>query len=204
MTPQRKLGRAYGWHQPKLPLRRRHFLPKLAWLSDLPQELDWALKFPAQWPAVYDQGQTGSCVGQGCKRVAHTLQIEQGLLPVIEPSALFIYFNARDAEGDTDQDSGASVADGFSSLTKAGWCAESDWPLDPNILTTRPNARCYADALRNLVDQFQPAAIDNTELQAMLEALKSLGLELDPADDAQARLIKTAWDIAKAAKFWSP
>ena len=160
----------YGWHQP-LPIRPKLcFAPKHASLDALPQELDWAMKY-RNWPAVYNQYQTSSCVGQGLKRVVHTLQIEQGLPQVIEPSSSFIYYNARELEGSADQDCGANVCDGMLSLVVEGFCAEKDWPLAPVFITVRPSYPAYEAAQQHRIDDYAPALVDNTNIQAFLEAL---------------------------------
>lgn len=161
----------YGWHQRPLPFHGGlTFNPKHASLDKLPQGVDWAMNF-SDWPDVYDQGATGSCVGQGLKRAAHVSQIIQGLTPVIEPSSSFIYYNARDPEGACGEDSGANVCDGLLGLITEGFCSESDWPLNGAFITTKPKEELYEKAQMHRVTDYRPMTIDVSDPQALCEAI---------------------------------
>lgn len=163
--------RKWGWHQRKLPFHGAlTFTPKIASLDQLPQEVDWAKNCP-DWPSVYDQGQTGSCVGQALKRAAHTLQIAQGFPTVIEPSSMFIYYNAREAEGSCDEDAGANICDGLLGMITDGFCAESDWRLNPSFITVKPGDAQYQKATMHRVEDYKPTQIVPSDLQSLLEAL---------------------------------
>jgi C1A family cysteine protease len=89
----RKISR-YGW-KPALPdYRNLQYSAPLETLQALPASVD----LTSQCPAVYDQGQLGSCT-------AHSIgaAIEFGLLKEKDadmmPSRLFIYYNERVIEG---------------------------------------------------------------------------------------------------------
>jgi hypothetical protein len=165
------IKRNYGWHQRPLPYHAGlQFSPTRASLDDVPQEVDWRLKVPS-WPDVYDQGSTGSCVGQGLKRAAHVSQIIQGLNPVVEPSSMFIYYNARETEGACGEDSGANVCDGLLGLITEGFCAEGDWTLNPGFITQTPGDKQYQFAQLHRVTDYQPTTVDVSDVQALCEAL---------------------------------
>jgi hypothetical protein len=52
-----------------------------------------------QCPAVYDQGQLGSCTGNAWAGMVEFLFLKQGLTD-FTPSRLFIYYNERVIDGD--------------------------------------------------------------------------------------------------------
>lgn len=163
--------RKWGWHQRRLPFHGGlTFTPKFPSLAELPQEVDWAKGCP-NWPAVYDQGQTGSCVGQALKRAAHVLQIRQGFQQVVEPSSMFIYYNAREPEGACDEDAGANICDGLLGMITEGFCSESDWTLNPSFITVEPGESQYQKAALHRIEDYAPTQIQPSDLQSVLEAL---------------------------------
>jgi C1A family cysteine protease len=101
----------------------------------------------AELPAVYDQGQLGSCTANA---VAGAFQYEQILannyLAGEVPSRLFIYYGEREREGTVDHDAGAFGHDGFKVLRKTGVCPEAIWPYDISQFTEKPNEDAYREA----------------------------------------------------------
>jgi len=65
------------------------------------------------------------------------------------PSRLFIYYNERVIEGTEDQDAGAMIRDGIKSIAKQGVCPELEWPYLIRKFRTKPETKCYRDALDN-------------------------------------------------------
>lgn len=108
----------------------------------------------AQMPAVYDQGQTGSCTGNSIAGLVHYQEIREGKAATLIPSRLFIYYNERMMEGTTDDDAGAAIRDGIKSLANYGFCNEDLWPFEPSMLKTRPPGRAYMQANRNKVSKY--------------------------------------------------
>ncbi len=70
-------------------------------------------------PSVYDQGQLGSCTGNGIAGAIEFDQKKQGTAEYT-PSRLFIYYNERVIEGTVNQDAGAQIRDGIKAVVKLG------------------------------------------------------------------------------------
>lgn len=139
----RKIQR-YGW-KPDLPDFRDHaYLAPGTVLSSLPKSVD----LRSQCPSVYDQGQLGSCTANAITGALEFDLLKQKLAD-FTPSRLFIYYNERVIEHDTDQDNGAQIRDGMKSVAKQGFCPETDWPYDISRFAVAPGLRCYQDAQKN-------------------------------------------------------
>jgi C1A family cysteine protease len=141
----RKVQR-YGW-VPDLPDPRDFlYAAPAAVLQKLPAKVD----LRPHCPAVYDQGQVGSCTGNA---IAGAFEFEQrkATLQEFVPSRLFIYYNERAIEGTTNQDSGARIRDGIKTVVKLGVCPETDWPYSEQLseVTTKPSPTAYTDAAPN-------------------------------------------------------
>lgn len=91
----------------------------------------------------YDQGDLGSCVGNGvCYAFRRVLQVNSQ--PDFEVSRLFAYFNART---DKKNDTGASIRDGFKGVAKYGICSESKWPYVEGRFAVTPFPEAFREAL---------------------------------------------------------
>ena len=134
------------------------------WKPDRPDPRDWqgsltltehAVTLPAsvslraKMPAIYDQGQLGSCTANA---IAGALQYQQLVQAETEgknvPSRLFIYYNERVMEGTVSWDAGAEIRDGIKSVAKQGAPPESEWPYRITRFTDKPPAKAYTDALQ--------------------------------------------------------
>jgi len=139
----RKIAR-YGWI-PDLPDQRDHLYAAPAEvLSALPASAD----LRPQCPAVYDQGQLGSCTANAIAAAIQFERMKQNLSD-FTPSRLFIYYNERVIEGTVDSDSGAQIRDGIKSVADQGACPEGDWPYDITQFTQKPPANAYQDAIKD-------------------------------------------------------
>ena len=78
-------------------------------------------------PAVYDQGDLGSCTANAIGAAIEFDQMKQKLAAAT-PSRLFIYYNERVIEGSVDSDSGAQIRDGIKTVASDGACPETMWP----------------------------------------------------------------------------
>ena len=117
--------RGFGW-QPDLPDHRDHlYAAPVVWLKKLAAKVDLRSKCPA----VYDQGQLGSCTANAIGAAVQFDQMKQKIKNVFVPSRLFIYYNERVMEGTVSSDSGAQIRDGIKSVGKQGDCSEKLWPL---------------------------------------------------------------------------
>lgn len=133
--------RSYGW-KPSLP--KRHF-PALE-LKEFPALAPaFSLMDTGFMPEVWDQGSSSSCTGHGTTAAIMYARAKQKL-PFTDLSRLFPYWNARVAEGDTNDD-GASVGDVIIASQKYGDCPYADLPTDPNLVTVPPSQQAFTDAL---------------------------------------------------------
>lgn len=152
--------RAYGW-QPDLPDARDHVVALGA-----PVKLPGSVDLRPKLPAVYDQGQLGSCTANA---IAAAFDFERELqgLHFVNPSRLFIYFNERAIEHTVMSDSGAQIRDGIKSVNRSGVASESEWPYDIGRFTRKPSPQVYADALKD-------RAVDYARVPQTLEAMQTV------------------------------
>jgi C1A family cysteine protease len=140
----RKIQR-YGWKR-DLPDARDQVL-RLT-LTELPEKVD----LRAQCPAVYDQGEIGSCTANAIAAALECDLIKEGREP-FTPSRLFIYYE-RAMEGSVGSDSGAELRDGCKSVATAGVCPEIQWPYRQELLFAKPEPVCYQEARRDLARNY--------------------------------------------------
>src|SRR5438105_12662932 len=115
----------FGW-MPDLPDNRDHlYAAPLAKLRVLPSKAD----LRRHCPAVYDQGQIGSCTANAIAAAIEFDRKKQSLEDFV-PSRLFIYYNERAMEHTIGSDAGAMIRDGIKSVGKKGACPESEWPYE--------------------------------------------------------------------------
>jgi C1A family cysteine protease len=120
-TEVRKI-QGYGW-KPSLP-DHRDLIADTSQLTIRP-EVD-----PRKaMPAIYDQGQLGSCTGNA---IAAAIEYDASLTKPLgyTPSRLDIYYGERSYEGTVPVDSGAYGRDGFKFAHVTGVIPETDWPYD--------------------------------------------------------------------------
>jgi C1A family cysteine protease len=147
------LRHGYGW-TPDLPDHRDYLYsanPKL--ISALPAKVD----LRPQCPAVYDQGQLGSCTANAIAGAFEFDQMKQNI-PSWVPSRLFIYYNERVMEGTVSSDSGAQIRDGIKSIGQQGVCPEIDWPYIITQFAVKPSASDYTIAAQNKAITYQRVA----------------------------------------------
>lgn len=152
----RKVAR-YGWI-PDLPdYRDYRFSAARRVLAKLPPRVD----LTNQCPAIYDQGEIGSCTANAIGGAIQFDQMKQLLRDIFMPSRLFIYYNERAMEHTVREDAGAMIRDGIKSVAKQGVCPESMWPYDaspypPNPrLAKKPTPRCYKEALKHTAVEYR-------------------------------------------------
>src|SRR5205807_9410667 len=121
MTQPRKIRR-YGWI-PDQPDQRDHLYAAPAqFLTALPPRTD----LRRRCPAVYNQGELGSCTANAIAGAIEFDQMKQGVTE-FTPSRLFIYYNERAMENTILIDNGAQIRDGIKSVATLGACPESMW-----------------------------------------------------------------------------
>lgn len=158
------VNRKYGWKRDKSDAR------DIAFRLAAPVTLPVAVDLRPQCPAVYDQGELGSCTANSIAGAFEFGLLKQGLSDFM-PSRLFIYYNERKMEGTIKQDSGAQIRDGIKSINAVGVCTEKLWPYNPAKFTNKPSPACYNAAKGNEATSYQK--IDNTDLNALKQCLAS-------------------------------
>jgi len=158
----RKIQR-YGW-VPDLPDPRDHtFAVAASVVASIPESVD----LRDQCPAVYDQGQLGSCTGNAIAGALEFDRIKQRL-EVFVPSRLFIYYNERVIEGTVASDSGAQIRDGIKSVADQGDCPEDEWPYDISKFADQPPQSCYDDAVKYKAVLYQSVNQNLADMQGCL------------------------------------
>ena len=153
----------FGW-VPDLPDHRDHlYAAPLVNLGKLPDKAD----LRPNCPAVYDQGQLGSCTANAIAGAIEFDRMKEHK-PNFVASRLFIYYNERDIEGTVNSDSGAMIRDGIKSVATQGDIPETDWPYDIAKFTQKPPAKVYADAKKYKVVQYQRVPRNLTQMKGCL------------------------------------
>ena len=155
---------AYGWAR-DLPDARD--FAYAAPLAQFPHGLPTSVDLRSKCPPVYDQGQLGSCTGNG---IAGAIEFDQRKLGKKEftPSRLFIYYNERLMEGTVDQDAGAQIRDGIKSVATLGAPPEADWPYNIAKFAQAPPASAYSDAKQDLVSSYARVNQNLAQMQGCL------------------------------------
>jgi len=133
----------YGW-RPDSP-DMRDYLLAVAPAKQIPA----ATSLRRQMPAVYDQGQLGSCTANSIGAILEFNQMKQREPDCATPSRLFIYYNERAMEGTIDHDSGAEIRDGIKSVAQVGAPPEDIWPYEIDKFARKPPATSYRQALKH-------------------------------------------------------
>jgi len=141
----------YGWIRDLPDLRDHLYATPPEFLVKLPSSVD----LRSQCPAVYDQGQLGSCTANAIAAALEFDQMKEEQSNVFVPSRLFIYYNERVMEGTVNEDSGAQIRDGIKSVGKQGDCPETLWPYDIKKFAVKPPDKCYQQALKFKAVQYQ-------------------------------------------------
>lgn len=106
------------------------------------------------YPAVYDQGDVGSCTAQALAGAVAYLSARVPDAPMEQPSRLLLYIQERIREGTSEADVGAMLGDGVLTLQDTGWVPESLWPYDEANVLRFPYDGFTGDACakRRLID----------------------------------------------------
>lgn len=154
--------RKVGGYKSKAPEGAAQFEASLS-LDELPPSVDLR---PHLTP-VEDQGDTNSCVANATAGAFEYL-IKQHTGSNYDVSRMFIYYNARELEGDDIEDEGTAIHDAVAGLKRFGVCAERTWPFDEHRVNAKPHANAYDEADEAMVDQLEQVP---TELDAWRHCL---------------------------------
>src|SRR5258708_13108432 len=160
-------------------------IKRFGWIPDLPHQRDYLYAAPFEagvtlppsidlrpaCPAVYDQGELGSCTANAIAGAIEFDRMKQNLLPLFTPSRLFIYYNERSMEGTVNSDSGAQIRDGIKSVGAQGVCPEAEWPYDIARFEDQPPNTCYQDALHHTAILSKRLILDFNQMKGCLASV---------------------------------
>jgi hypothetical protein len=89
----------------------------------------------------------------------------------IDVSRLFIYYNARTKDDQSDgniTDSGCSLTSAIEALYEFGTCLESLWPYDISAVNTRPPQEAFQQATDHQITSALKVNIDLNEMKTCL------------------------------------
>ncbi|HLH61486.1 MAG TPA: C1 family peptidase [Ktedonobacteraceae bacterium] len=161
-----------------MPYQIKHY----GWIPDLPDKRDYLYAAPFEagqalptsidlrpnCPAVYDQGQLGSCTANAIAAALEFDQIKENENPIFVPSRLFIYYNERAMEGTVNSDSGAQIRDGMKSVGNLGACSEDCWSYDITKFEEKPPDTCYQQALQHRAIVYKRVVQDINQMKGCL------------------------------------
>ena len=99
----------------------------------------------SKFPEVYDQGKIGSCTANSLCSIFDYDSSN------FKSSRLFLYYNERLINNETNIDEGASIRDGIYCLKNYGVCSEKDWAYNITNIFVKPSDICYENAKKNFV-----------------------------------------------------
>ncbi|KAM3108861.1 C1 family peptidase [Phormidesmis sp. 146-33] len=116
---------------------------------------------------VENQGDSNSCTANAMagayEYLANRLMGQSN-----DVSRLFIYYNARELDGDTSQDEGTYLRSCVRVLRKYGACSENTWSFDLDRVYDQPSDRAYQEAANFRIENAYRVEVD---LQAMRSSL---------------------------------
>jgi C1A family cysteine protease len=114
----------------------------------IPSKAD--LRLDGTLPSVKDQGNLGSCTGNGwavgVEQFHNQVQSKYARTAV---SRLQIYYDERAEEGSVSYDAGAWVRDGIKMIARNGVAPETLWPYNIARFTERPPQNVYDEAMKH-------------------------------------------------------
>jgi hypothetical protein len=167
-SPSRTTTVSYGW-KPDLPDHRDFSYATMRLGLEAPASLPSSVDLRLNCPPVYMQGPSQSCTANALAAAFKFLEIKSKNA-TFEPSRMFIYYNERDLESDTDSDAGAYLRDGIKCIATNGICDETNWPYS-ELFSTKPSQSCYDQALTyKAVNYYRLNNANLNELQSCLAA----------------------------------
>jgi C1A family cysteine protease len=169
---------------------RRQVQPTFGWIPDVPDRRDLLYSAPIDTlrvlptnvdlrpncPPIYNQQSLQSCSAQAVAAAIMFDELKQGIQPALDPSRLFIYYNARALEpGDeVDYDRGAQIRDCMKSVANQGYCSETCWSYDGTPwaantkFKTKPLDSCYQEATQHNVANYQSIVNSLSQMEGCL------------------------------------
>ncbi len=106
-----------------------------------------SLDLRSKFTCIKNQGQQGSCLSFALTSIfEYVMQLNQA--EEYDLSEAFLYYNARDIDGDgsVNEDSGSRFKPSIDSLAKYGIALERVWPYNDQIYSQKPSDAAYSDA----------------------------------------------------------
>jgi C1A family cysteine protease len=123
--------------------------------EDLPPKVD----LRSYMTQVEQQGELNSCTANAMAGAYEYLAMRQ-LGQAEDVSRLFIYYNARYADGSLDKDQGTYLRTCIKVLQEYGTCREKTWPYSPNSVFEEPHEIAYDEAANFLIDEAERIEVD--------------------------------------------
>lgn len=152
--------KTYGW-KPDIPDLRDH---RIRFCQSHTEDVD----LRSQCPSVYDQGNLGSCTAQAICFAYEFNQIRQHEESPFIPSRLFVYYNERDVDGNTNVDSGSSLRTASKVVASIGVCKEDEWPYNIDQFTEKPPEELYKEAMNHKSIRYKKVYQEEDQLKHAL------------------------------------
>lgn len=95
---------------------------------------------------ILDQGQLGSCVGNGTMQAVRASQARQGEVAPPLGSRLWTYYLGRAIDHDTANDDGTQIRNAFTAITRLGFPPETLWPYSDDSSPGAPFSKMPSTA----------------------------------------------------------
>lgn len=146
-----------GWNQPKLPVKGISFSAHYGISDTFPESVD----LRPCCSIVYDQLNLGSCVAHSVGGLAQYLMIKLNKGKCYRPSMLDLYYLARQRGGlPTNQDTGATVADGIAVTAENGLPPTWIDPYDTSKFAQAPSTSALAFAKTHKIKNYYQVSQD--------------------------------------------
>ncbi len=170
-TPRLVSGKhAMGWRRDTPDHNDVHYAAPRSVLQQLPPLVDLR---GSLMPAIYDQGELGSCTGNACAGLLSFIHHKEAHPDAGRtPSRLMLYWLARYLEGTTSSDAGAEIRDVIKAAVKWGTAFEDGgvalWPYDITKFADRPSDVCFQAARQFHAIEYRRIAQDTRAMRACL------------------------------------
>lgn len=122
-----------------------------------------------KYTPISDQLSLNSCAGNATADALEILLGVQDPTSVKQLSRLFLYYNARVYDKNTDKDEGTFIRNCFRSLTDLGICTEQTWEYNVNKVYLQPNIMAYKEGIDNKIDSYYRIGGDSKTKCDMIE-----------------------------------
>ncbi|MBW4418504.1 MAG: C1 family peptidase [Myxacorys californica WJT36-NPBG1] len=116
---------------------------------------------------VENQGDTNSCTANAMAG-AYEYLANRLLNRSDDVSRLFIYYNARELDGDVAIDEGTYLKSCIKVLRKHGACSEATWAFNPAQILEQPPTEAYEEAANFVIEDAYRVKVDLYEMQSCL------------------------------------